>query len=136
MRKMRSALMLVGVLLFTLTLPVSAHHSFAARFDMDKWIVLTGPVTSLKMVNPHPTMEMEVTEPDGTRTRWLITSMTSANALRTAGWKPDTLPIGTTVKLEAHPALLPGSKTVCAGTVTLPDGKQFSLGGTLGVAAG
>ena len=125
--------MLVGLVLFTVTLPVSAHHSFAARFDMDKWVTLNGKVAVMKMVNPHPTMQLEVAEADGTKTMWLITSQTSANALRGAGWTSEVLTVGMTVKLEAHPALLPGSKTVCAGTVTLPNGKQLSLGGTLGV---
>ena len=136
MRHSIRAVLLIGVLAFVMMAPVSAHHSFAARFDMDKWITLNGKVTSLKLVNPHPLMEMEVTEADGTVSKWLITSMTSANALRNAGWTKDTVAIGMTIKLEAHPALLAGSKTVCAGTVTLPSGKQHSLGGTLGVAAG
>lgn len=133
MRKVGLFVILVGLLF---TVPVSTHHSFAARYDMNKTIVLTGTATLLKMVNPHPSMEMEVTGPDGTKAKWLITSMTSATALRKAGWTDETVPIGTTIKLEAHPALLAGSKTVCAGTITMADGKQYSLGGSLGIAAG
>jgi hypothetical protein len=133
--KMRSPLLLMAVWLLTANPPVLAHHSFAARFDMDKWITLTGKVTVVRLINPHPTLEMEVTGADGTKTTWLITSQTGLIALRNAGWTNNTLPLGTVIKLDAHPALLAGAKTVIAGTVTLPDGKQLSLGGTLGVAA-
>lgn len=135
MREMCNWVMLVGIVLCTVTLPVSAHHSFAARYDMDKVIALYGTVVTIRLTNPHPTMDMDVTEKDGTKVRYLVTARASANALRDAGWTPATLPVGIIIKLEAHPALLPGSKTVCAGTVTMPDGKQISLGGTLGIQA-
>ena len=121
-------------ILCTLTLPVSAHHSFAARWDMNKSVVLMGTVVSVRLTNPHPSMDIEVTEADGTKTRWFVSATTSATALRRAGWTEETVPIGTKIKLEAHPPLKEGAKNVCAGTITMPDGKQFSMGGSLGIA--
>ena len=135
MRKASISVVLAGVL-FALTLPVSAHHSFAARWDMNKSVILTGTVTALKLTNPHPSMQLDVTEPNGTTTSWFVSATTSATALRRAGWTADTVPIGTKIKLEAHPPLLEGSKTVCAGTITMPDGKEYSMGGSLGIPAG
>ncbi len=135
MRKAYISVLLAGAL-FTVTLPVSAHHSFAARWDMNKSIILTGTVASVKLTNPHPSMELDVTEPDGTTIRWFVSATTSGTALRKAGWTANTIPIGTRIKLEAHPPLLEGSKTVCAGTITMPDGKEYSMGGSLGIPAG
>ena len=135
MKKLPISVLLAGVWL-ALTLPVSAHHSFAARWDMNKSVILTGTVVSVKLTNPHPSMELDVAEPNGTMTRWFVSATTSATALRRAGWTPDTIPVGTKVKLEAHPPLLEGSKTVCAGTITMPDGKEYSMGGSLGIPAG
>ena len=113
--------------------PVAAHHSFAARWDMNKSVILEGTVVLVRLTNPHPSMQMEVTEPDGTKTLWFVSATTSANTLRRAGWSEDTIPIGTKIKLEAHPPRKEGAKDVCAGTITLPDGRQFSMGGSLGI---
>ena len=45
-----------------LTLPaqVVAHHSFAAEFDADSPIALTGIVTSVKWSNPHTFFYIDV----------------------------------------------------------------------------
>ncbi len=112
---------------------VAAHHSFAARWDMNKSVFLEGTVVEFRLTNPHPSMQVEVTEPNGTKNVWFVTATTSANNLKKAGWTEDTVPIGTRVKLEAHPPRKQGAKDVCAGTVTLPDGRQFSMGGSLGI---
>jgi hypothetical protein len=58
------AAFLVSGLLVT-ALPVSAHHSFAAEFDINKPVSLKGTLTKMAWVNPHGWIYMDVKTPDG-----------------------------------------------------------------------
>ena len=42
--------------------PMIAHHSFAAEFDAQKGIKLTGAVTKVEWLNPHTYFYIDVTE--------------------------------------------------------------------------
>src|SRR5438105_178238 len=61
-----------------------AHHSLAGVYDMKKDMELSGAVDSVKFVNPHGSLTVAVTNPDGSTTNWVLTisapSSTSAQA--------------------------------------------------------
>ena len=61
-----------GFLLTLTTLPASAHHSFAAEFDIDNPVTLKGVLTRMDWVNPHGWLYIDVTQPDGTVVNWAI----------------------------------------------------------------
>jgi hypothetical protein len=42
--------------------PMIAHHSFAAEFDAQKAVKLTGSVTKVEWMNPHTYFYLDVTE--------------------------------------------------------------------------
>ena len=128
--------LVVGMVL-SATLPLAAHHSFTSFWFMDKTEAIEGVVVELKMVNPHPTLKVEVTEPNGEKTVYTITATATASALVKGGWTAETLAVGTKVKVEGHPPRREGTKGLAAGTITnLGTGNKLSFGGALGIAVG
>jgi hypothetical protein len=106
-------------------IPVFAHHSFAAEFDGNKKITLTGVVTKMDWVNPHAYIYVDVKGDDGV-VNWAIETG-APNALYRQGWRKDDLKAGDTVTVEAFLAK-DGSHTGAARTVKLPDGRNVFAG--------
>lgn len=117
--------------------PAAAHHSFTAFWFMDKMEAIEGTVVELRMVNPHPTLTVEVTDAKGQKVVWTITARATATALVKGGWTIETLPRGTRVKVEGAPPRRAGTKALAAGAITrMTDGKVLSFGGVGDIAAG
>ena len=61
-----------------------AHHSLAGVYDMKKDMELSGSVESIKFVNPHGSLTLNVKNADGTTTPWVFT-LGSATSLAQRG---------------------------------------------------
>lgn len=124
-----SVSVILAGLLLALAGPVQAHHSFTSFWYMDRTVEIEGVVKSLKVFNPHAELVIEVTEGNGQKSDWNITSQGTGTALVKAGWTKNTLLIGIKVKVEGHPSRKEGAKALAAGKVTKPDGSVVWLGG-------
>ena len=118
------ALILQAACLFSPTLSVAAHHSFAAEFDDKQPVRLEGTVVKFEFMNPHSWVHVEVKNPDGTVVKWAVETG-STNALFRQGWRKDSLRAGDHVTIDAYRAKN-GTNTANARTVKLPDGRQVS----------
>jgi hypothetical protein len=98
--------------------PVSAHHSFAAEFDGDKKITLTGIVTKIEWTNPHVWFYVNVKDPvTGEVTNWGA-EMGPPHGLQRRGWRQNTMKIGDSVTVDGSLAKN-GSKRMNASKVTM-----------------
>lgn len=100
-----------------------AHHSFAAEFDADSPIELTGIVTSVKWTNPHTFFYIDVENESGDWENWAL-ELGSPNGLMRRGWTRNSLKIGDTVSVTGSRAR-DGSLKGNARAVELAGGQQL-----------
>jgi uncharacterized protein DUF6152 len=125
MRKFLAAA--IGVGLCWAAASASAHHSFAAEFDIEKPVTVKGTLTKLEWVNPHGWLHIAVKRPDGKVESWAIEAG-SATALMRAGVRKGDLAIGTELTVEGFRAKN-GTNTVAGRTVKTADGRNFLVAG-------
>jgi hypothetical protein len=109
---------------------VRAHHAFAAEFDVNKPLKLTGSLVKWEMVNPHSWFHVDVKGPDGKVTTWKIEGG-SPNQLIRMGVTKQTVPIGTELLIDGYQAK-DGTMKAVGRDFVLPDGKRLFLGGSAG----
>ena len=106
---------------------IFAHHSFAAVFDRDSPVEMTGTVTRVEWTNPHAWFFVDVENDNGEIENWAF-EMGSPNHLRRRGWNRNSLQIGEVVTIAGSRARN-GSTTGAVRTVTLVSTGQSLFGG-------
>ena len=125
----RIALFIVGVALLSAQ-ALSAHHSFAAEFDRNSPVTLTGSVTRVDWGNPHIWVFMDVKDDTGKVSNWGVEGG-APNALFRNGWRKDSLKVDDTVTVEGFKSK-DGLPRANANRVTLPDGRRVFAGSSSG----
>jgi Family of unknown function (DUF6152) len=111
-----------AVLLLT-AMRISAHHAFAAEYDENKLVTVSGTVTGFKWTNPHGWLYVDQKDEGGKVTSWSF-EMGSPGGLTRRGWKKTELKKGDPVTVDGYRAK-DGSNTANARIVILPDGRKL-----------
>jgi len=123
----RSLFILAGGLAFALSAgPIEAHHSFAAEFDRDKPITLTGTVTKLEWTNPHARIYIDVKDERGNVVNWDF-ELGPPNGLMRRGWNRNSLKQGHVVTINGFLSKT-APHVANARTVKLSDGREVFAG--------
>ena len=105
-----------------------AHHAFAAEFDRNKPIELTGTVTKVEWMNPHARIYVDAPDPeqDNQIVNWDF-ELGSPNVLMRQGWTRSSLKEGETVTIGGWRARN-NAHVANARTVTNANGKRLFTG--------
>jgi hypothetical protein len=123
---MRTRWLVAGLIVTAAT--AWAHHSFAAEFDINKPVKLTGTVTAMEWINPHSWIHIDVKGPDGKVVSWMVEGG-SPNILLRRGFTKKSLEVGTVIVVDGYQAKS-GEARANGANITFPDGKRLFLGGS------
>ena len=125
--KLKAAVFVVGLGMFLAARPTVAHHAFAAEFDADKPVKLTGAVTRLDWTNPHAWIYVDIKDETGKVANWGF-ELASPNGLMRSGWTRFSLKAGDVVTIEGSRAKN-GSNNANAQTVIVASTGQKLFSG-------
>lgn len=97
------ALLVPGGLLLTAAVPLFAHHSVSAEFDVSRQTTYQGVVTRVEWRNPHIYFYIDVKDADQKVTNWAFEGP-GPNTLARMGWLRDSLKVGDRVTVVAYPS--------------------------------
>jgi hypothetical protein len=119
-------LVFASAIVLSAGVPVHAHHAFAAEYDGNQRITISGTLTGFDWYNPHAWLHVDVKDADGKVENWAV-EFGSPNALYRRGFRKTDFPAGTEVVIEGYRAKN-GSNNLNARSVKLPDGRNLFAG--------
>jgi hypothetical protein len=97
--------------------PAAPHHAFAAEFDINRPVKLSGAVTRIEWTNPHAWLFIETKDANGNAQNWAI-ELVGINDLLRLGWGRDRVKPGDVINVDGFGARN-GTNTANAASVSL-----------------
>jgi hypothetical protein len=128
MKRIACAALAMGLMVMWAGAPVSAHHSFAAAYDMTKTVTVQGTITKIRLENPHSWFFLDVKDANGKIQQWAFEAGTPSGMIRN-GFKPNVIKAGTEVTIKGVHAKDPSQNMGMLQVLTTSDGKVYGLFG-------
>ena len=93
------AISLVVISLFFISVPLFAHHGYAA-YDTDKKVTLKGTVARWIWSNPHCLLQVDVPDDSGHVVHWMVETENPSTMARN-GWTEKSIKVGDQITVNA-----------------------------------
>jgi hypothetical protein len=119
----------LGVLvMLAMVVPVWAHHSFAAAYDLSQSVTVHGTIVQVLLRNPHSWFNIEVKDANGKLEEWSFEAGTPSGMIRN-GYKPGIIKAGAEVTIKGFRARDASQKRGMLRELTTADGQTFGMFG-------
>jgi hypothetical protein len=126
MRQKVFAILVLG--LAAVSVPLWAHHSFSAAYDMDKPITVKGVITQVRLQNPHSWFFLDVKDENGKVQSWKFEAGTPSGMIRN-GYKPNVIKSGVEVTIKGFHARDAAQNTGMLRELITADGQSYGMFG-------
>jgi Family of unknown function (DUF6152) len=131
MKRTRVVLLVAGAAVIFGGLRASAHHSFAAVFDVNQPLTVKGVLTEVRLENPHSWFFLDVKDVNGKVEKWGFEAGTPTSLIR-SGLKPGFVKAGDEVTIKGWHARDASANAGAAREIVLTDGRAFAVGPQIG----
>ena len=107
---------------------VSAHHSFAAAYNMSESITITGTIVNVRLTNPHSFFFLDVQNENGEVERWSFEAGTPSGMIRN-GYSPQVIKEGDVVTITGFHARDPEANAGMLRELVTEDGTVYGMFG-------
>ena len=121
-------ILLAGTALSLGTSVSSAHHSFAAVYDMQQSITVKGTIVQVRLTNPHSWFYLDVKNDAGEIERWAFEAGTPSGMIRN-GYKASVIKQGAEVTITGFHARDASQHMGMLRQLVTADGTVFGLFG-------
>ena len=128
MKRRVLAVLVLGVVWLGAEVPASAHHAFAAAFDMSQPVTVHGVITQVRLENPHSWFFLDVRDASGKVEKWAFEAGTPSGMIRN-GFKPGTIKAGVEVTIKGFRAKDASQKMGMLRELATADGQVFGMFG-------
>jgi hypothetical protein len=126
--KDKAWILLVGTALSLGASAASAHHSFAAVYNMQEPITVKGTIVEVRLTNPHSWFYVDVKNDAGDVERWAFEAGTPSGMIRN-GYKASVIKQGEEVTITGFHARDPSQHMGMLRELVMADGTKFGLFG-------
>jgi len=128
MRRTPISMLATGLVALGFGAPASAHHSFAAVYDLNQQVTVHGVVAQVKLQNPHSWFYLDVKNDKGQVERWAFEAGTPSGMIRN-GFKPNEVKSGDEVTITAFHARDAAQNMGMLKELKTADGTTYGLFG-------
>ena len=121
-------MLLAGAALSLGASAASAHHSFAAVYNMQQPITVKGTIVEVRLTNPHSWFYLDVKNDAGETERWAFEAGTPSGMIRN-GYKSSVIKQGTEVTITGFQARDASQHMGMLRELVMADGTKFGLFG-------
>ena len=124
---------LLGLALVAAVAPVHGHHSFAAQYDRDQPVELTGAVTKVEWNNPHVYFYIDVLNEETNSIENWAWEMGAPAVIQRSGWTRNSMKIGDLVTVEGSRAKNGDTHGNARSVVMVSTGERLGAGSSQNV---